>query len=98
MIGEPFSAQEALEMGLLNYVVPREQLMDKAFELAGKLASNGPLAVQKVKEGIMRSSGLPLAEAYQVENEVSAAVMQSKDARDPTGIGSRGSMAITWPA
>jgi enoyl-CoA hydratase len=56
--------------------------MDKALELAGKLAENGPLAVQKVKEGVMRSSGLPLEQAYQVENEVSAIVMQSKDARE----------------
>jgi enoyl-CoA hydratase len=82
MIGDTFSAREALEMGLLNYVVPGSQLMDKALELAGKLAANGPLAVQKVKEGIVRSSGLSLAQAYQVENEVSAAVMQSKDARE----------------
>ncbi|MBW2232139.1 MAG: enoyl-CoA hydratase/isomerase family protein [Deltaproteobacteria bacterium] len=82
MIGDPFSAQEALEMGLLNYVVPREKLMDKAMELAAKLAGNGPLAVRKAKEGIIRSSGLPLAQAYEIENEVSAAVMQSKDARE----------------
>jgi enoyl-CoA hydratase len=82
MVGDPFTAQEALEMGLLNYVVPREQLMDKAFALASRLAANGPLAVQKVKEGIMRSSGLPLDRAYQVESEVSAVVMQSKDARE----------------
>jgi enoyl-CoA hydratase len=82
MIGDAFSAREALEMGLLNYVVPREQLMDKAFELAEKLAANGPLAVRKVKEGVLRSSGLPLHDAYQVENEVSAAVMASKDARE----------------
>jgi enoyl-CoA hydratase len=47
-----------------------------------RLAANGPLAVQKVKEGIMRSSGLSLDRAYQVENEVSAVVMQSKDARE----------------
>ena len=38
MIGDPFSAQEALDMGLLNYVVPREKLMEKAMELAAKLA------------------------------------------------------------
>jgi enoyl-CoA hydratase len=56
--------------------------MDKAFELAERLVRNGPLAVQKVKEGIVRSSGLPLDQAYQVENEVSAVVMQSKDARE----------------
>jgi enoyl-CoA hydratase len=82
MIGDTFSAAEALEMGLLNYVVPGAQLLDRALELAGKLAANGPLAVQKVKEGILRSSGLPLEKAYQVENEVSAVVMQSRDARE----------------
>ena len=82
MIGDPFTAQEALDMGLLNYVVPRDQLMPKALELAHKLAANGPLAVRKVKEGVLRSSGLPLEQAYQVENEVSAAVLASKDARE----------------
>lgn len=82
MVGDPFTAQQALDMGLLNYVVPREQLLDKAFALAAKLAANGPLAVRKVKEGLMRSSGLTLDEAYAIENEVSAAVMASKDARE----------------
>ncbi len=82
LVGRPFSAQEALDMGLLNYVVPRSELMDKALELAGMLAENGPLAVSKIKEGVIRSSGLSLAESYQIENEVSAAVMTSKDARE----------------
>ena len=82
LVGRPFSAQEALDMGLLNYVVPRSELMDKALELAGLLAENGPLAVSKIKEGVIRSSGLSLAESYQIENEVSAAVMTSKDARE----------------
>ena len=82
LVGRPFSAQEALDMGLLNYVVPPSQLMDKALELAGLLAANGPLAVSKIKEGVIRSSGLPLAESYQIENEVSVAVMTSKDARE----------------
>jgi enoyl-CoA hydratase len=82
LVGDSFSAQEALDMGLLNYVVPRDQLMDKALELAGKLRRNGPLAVRKIKEGVIRSSGLPLAQALEIENEVSAAVMSSKDARE----------------
>jgi len=82
LVGRPFSAREALDMGLVNYVVPREQLLDKALELAGLLAANGPLAVSKIKEGVLRSSGLSLAESYAIENEVSAAVMTSKDARE----------------
>jgi len=82
LIGDKYSAAEALEMGLLNYVVPREALLEKAAELAAKLAANGPLAIRKIKEGVVRSSGEPLARALEIENEVSAAVMTSKDARE----------------
>jgi enoyl-CoA hydratase/carnithine racemase len=82
LIGDSFSAREALEMGLVNYVVRRERLLDKAFELAHKLAANGPLAIRKIKEGVLRSSGLPLERAYAVEREVAAAVMASRDARE----------------
>jgi enoyl-CoA hydratase len=82
LVGRPFSAREALDMGLLNYVVPRAELMDRAFALADQLAKNGPLAVRKIKEGVIRSSGLPLDRALEIENEVSAAVMTSQDARE----------------
>ena len=82
LIGDSFDAHQALEMGLLNYVVPRERLMEKALELADKLAANGPLAVRKIKEGVVRTSGVPLERALEIENEVSVAVMSSKDARE----------------
>jgi enoyl-CoA hydratase len=82
LIGDPFSARDALEMGLINYVVPKEQLLTKAHELAGKLAENGPVAVRKIKEGVLRTSGLPLDQALAIENEVSVAVLMSKDARE----------------
>jgi enoyl-CoA hydratase len=82
LIGDPFSARDALDMGLLNYVVPREQLMAKARELAFKLADNGPLAISKIKEGVIRTSGVALADALAIEDEVSAVVLASKDARE----------------
>jgi len=82
LIGDPFPASAALEMGLVNYVVPPEELLPRARELAGRLAENGPLAVRKIKEGVMRASGRPLSEAYAIEGEVSAAVMASRDARE----------------
>jgi enoyl-CoA hydratase len=82
LIGDPLSAREALELGLLNYVVPKHELMNKARHLAEKLASNGPLAIQKIKEGVVRTSGLPLDAALKIEDEVSAVVMMSKDARE----------------
>lgn len=82
LIGDPFSAQEALDMGFVNAVVPRSQLLDKSLDYARRLAENGPLAVRKIKEGVLRSSGLPLDQALAIEDEVSAAVMTSKDARE----------------
>jgi len=82
LIGDPFSAQEALAMGFINAVVPRAELLDKALDYARKLAENGPLAVRKIKEGVLRSSGLPLDQALAIEDEVSVAVMTSKDARE----------------
>src|SRR3990172_1444349 len=81
LVGEAFSAREALQMGLVNYVVPRGRVIDKALELADKLAANGPLALRKIKEGVLRASGRPLQEALRIESEVSAAVMASRDAR-----------------
>ena len=82
LVGEPFPAQDALAMGLLNYVVPRGRALEKALELAAKLAKNGPLALRKIKEGVLRASGRPLEEALAIESEVSAAVMASRDARE----------------
>jgi enoyl-CoA hydratase len=82
LLGDPFTAQEALGMGLLNKVVEPEELLSEARAWATKLSKNGPLAVRKIKEGVLRSSGLTLAESYRIEDEVSAAVMSSKDARE----------------
>lgn len=82
MVGESFGAGDALAMGLLNYVVPGPQLAAKALELARKIAANGPLAVRKIKEGVLRASGRPLHEALAIEDEVSAAVLGSRDARE----------------
>jgi len=82
LTGRPFPAKKALEYGLINYVVAREDLIDKAHEIAEALAKNGPLALRKIKEGVIRTSGLPIDAALKIENEVSAAVMMSNDARE----------------
>jgi enoyl-CoA hydratase/carnithine racemase len=62
---------------LLNYVVPKSGLMAKAHEPA----ATGPLAVRKIKEGVLRSNGRPLAERRPSKTRLRAAVMTSKDAR-----------------
>jgi enoyl-CoA hydratase len=47
-------AQRAFEMGLLNAVVPREQLLDTAYEFARRITANAPLAVQATKQSAIQ--------------------------------------------
>jgi enoyl-CoA hydratase/carnithine racemase len=75
-------APEARRLGLINHVVPAAQVMAKAEELARKIAANGPLAVRAIKQGVARTSGRPLEEGYQIENEIARAVFSSEDARE----------------
>jgi enoyl-CoA hydratase/carnithine racemase len=48
-------ADECLGLGLVNAVVPADQLMDSAREMAGEIASNAPLAVRAIKR-MMRAA------------------------------------------
>ena len=64
------------------YYFAKDELLQKARELAFRLAENGPLAIRKIKEGVLRSSGCTMEQALRIEDEVSAAVMASKDARE----------------
>jgi enoyl-CoA hydratase len=47
-------AQRAYEMGLLNAVVPREQLLETAYEFARRMTANAPLAVQATKQSALQ--------------------------------------------
>src|SRR5882672_8598787 len=81
-LGDRMPAAEAHRIGLVNEVVEPERVLPRAEELAARLAKNGPLALRKIKEAVLRTSGEPLARAYEIENECSAVVMASKDARE----------------
>ena len=49
LTGEPFSAQDAYDWGLVNKVVPYEALMDEALATARKIAANAPLSIARAK-------------------------------------------------
>src|SRR5271157_1055053 len=54
LTGSPFSAQEAEAWGLVNKVLPIENLRDAALATARKIAGNGPIAVRQAKQSIFR--------------------------------------------
>ena len=82
MTGDAISAEEALRIGFVNEVVSPEELMPRALAFAERLKRNGPAAVAAVKEAVLRTSGMPLEEAFGVESEISARVTSTEDARE----------------
>jgi len=75
-------APRALAMGLLNAVVPAEELRAKAEEYARRITVNGPLAVRKTKESVLRGLAVDMREAYRIETEISKEVFSSEDAKE----------------
>jgi enoyl-CoA hydratase len=61
--GDPMGAEEALRWGVLNAVVPAENLMREAIALARSVAVNAPLSLARYKRVQQLAHGLPLTEA-----------------------------------
>jgi 2-(1,2-epoxy-1,2-dihydrophenyl)acetyl-CoA isomerase len=75
---EIIDAHEALRVGIVSYVVPHEQVLDRALEMAGKIAANPPVALQLTKNVVIDGLGktfpqhLPTQWAAQQKNVVLA--------------------------
>jgi enoyl-CoA hydratase/carnithine racemase len=80
--GEPLTAQRAYEVGLVNRVVPADQVMTAALELADRIAKNGPVAVRSAKEAAQRGADVPLAEGLRIEQNLSRHVFGTEDAKE----------------
>jgi enoyl-CoA hydratase len=65
LVGDPMSAEEAWRVGWINEVVPAERLMDRAQEIASKIADKSPESIRLIKQGVIQTSGMPLATAHQ---------------------------------
>jgi len=82
LTGRHIKAAEAKEIGLIGYVVPDGTALDKALEIAGTIANNGPVAVQAILRTIRDSEGLHEEEAFRIDAELGAAVFKSADAKE----------------
>jgi enoyl-CoA hydratase/carnithine racemase len=58
-LGIPLTAEEAYRVGLAQWRVPHDQLMDKALEVAGHVASLPPMATRLAKESLLRGLDIP---------------------------------------
>ena len=80
--GEPVSADFALRCGLVSRVVAHHDTIRVATETARRVAEAAPLALAKAKEVMVRTSGVPLDEAFAFEAAAMAEIMATEDARE----------------
>ena len=85
LTGEPISAQRALELGLVNRVVPQLEVVAAALELAGKITANAPLAVQaskRIANGIHNGEVAAEAASWELSRAEGPALMRTADAAE----------------
>jgi len=82
LAGDIISAAEAERLGLINKVVPPEELEASTMELAAKLAKKSPLALQIGKTGIYGMSDLPYHQSIDYLGELFAGLCATEDARE----------------
>ncbi len=83
LLGERVTAADAKGFGLINYVVPKGQALDKAKELADRIGRNGPLSVKALTRTLREVEGcVPETDALAKELEIGWPIIQSKDAKE----------------
>ena len=80
--GDRIPAAEAERIGLVNRVVPADQLMSTAEELAKKIASRSPVAVRAAIEAINRGSDMPFEEGQTLEATLFGLLCATEDMKE----------------
>lgn len=79
LTGEPITSQRAQEVGLVNRVVPKEQVIDEAIALADRIARNGPIAVRNSLKMLREAGDLDEDAAWTRNYELAMEVFSSAD-------------------
>ena len=85
LTGRMVGAEEAVQLGLVNRVVPAEGLQEAAGELAGTILKRGPLAVRAALEAVRGGLQNTLAEGQRLEAQLFGLLCDSEDMREGTG-------------
>lgn len=84
LTGEMISAQEAHRIGLVNEVLPADQVMARAEEIAGKIVGMAPLAIQYCMEAVNRGMNMTLREGLFLEATLFGMCCATDDRREGT--------------
>ena len=82
LTGDPFTPDQALALGLVNRVVPHDDLMDASIDLAGRILRHSPLAIARIITAVTRGPNASIAEGLQIEREQFARMAATRDAHE----------------
>ena len=78
--GHRISAQTALEYGLVNRIVPQDQVREEAFQWAKELAAGPPIAMKGILDSVVRGCEKDLSRGLSIERENMLSVIRTEDA------------------
>ncbi|GFE51193.1 enoyl-CoA hydratase [Roseobacter cerasinus] len=79
LTGDTFGPERALELGLINKVVPHEKLINSAIELAERLLRHSPLAASRIITAVTRGLNTTIDEGLLIEREQFARMCSTRD-------------------
>lgn len=82
LTGDSIDSREAERWGLVNEVVPGDEVLETAEAYAERIVSNAPLALQAIKELGLRSKDVSLAEGTRMEESFARHLLQTEDAEE----------------
>jgi len=77
LTGRRISAKEALDMGLVNQVVPKGELLPTVEDMARKITSFAPIAIRDAKQAVLRGLDLSLTEGLELEKRLASSLCTS---------------------
>jgi len=80
--GRMVSALEAKSMGLVNHVVPPDELMNKCMEIANQILKNGPNAIAQSLNCIQKRMGMSMEDGLQIEVENFSKLFATEEAKE----------------
>jgi len=82
LLAERIDAERAYQVGLVNKVVPPDQLMAEAERMAARICALSPVAVQGMKESMVRAAKLDYSAVDQITDWIQTRVMNSDDRKE----------------
>jgi len=84
LTGDPIGAKDALELGLVDEMVPDGSVLKAAEDLARRIISNAPIAVELAKDAIMIGRDLPVEHAVQYSQKNCVTCFSTEDMKEGT--------------